>query len=106
MTKIEHFPWPEVHAARREIDVNLGSAPMDMAKQDFLSKASPYPGCGAEPDALFWMFVSASEAEWTAGRGRAGFLTLCDRCSRQVDFFRDAELEEIQREEHAQSDRM
>ncbi len=39
------------------------------------------------------MGIQSSNESWDKREGKAGYLTICDKCNIQVDFFRDLELE-------------
>jgi hypothetical protein len=45
------------------------------------------PICGKVADDLSWFFFSTPPETWAALMGRAGWMTVCDDCHLQVDFF-------------------
>lgn len=57
------------------------------AKDRYSAEARPCPKCGAEPRALRWIAYSTPESMWRNLCGRAGWMTLCNRCRLQIDFF-------------------
>ena len=67
---------------------------MEYAKKDYLHKAEPCPVCGTKPENLFWLGIESVPEKWKQGKGKAGFLTLCEKCNIQVNFFRDKDLED------------
>lgn len=56
------------------------------------------PGCRAQAITLAWVYYRSEAWTWHAGCGTGGWLTLCDGCHAQVDYF----LEEIS--EHGRPD--
>jgi hypothetical protein len=53
--------------------------------------ARPCPGCGCPASRLAWIYYRSEAWTWPAGCGTGGWLTLCDDCHVQVDYF----LEEL-----------
>jgi hypothetical protein len=49
------------------------------------------PGCSTGPGHLTWIYYRSEAWTWHSGCGTGGWLTLCDACHTQVDYF----LEEI-----------
>ncbi len=88
------FSWEEIEEAKKEIDYTIYHISMQYAKEDYLKDANPCPKCGSPPKDLFWLGIQSSPESWKKGEGKAGFLTLCEKCSIQVDFFRDKDLED------------
>ena len=74
-------------------------AAMEDARELFKEVVQPCPSCGQGADQLYWCSVTDAEVAWDAGTGRVGFLTVCPRCQRQVDFLVDDELTAIQSEQ-------
>jgi hypothetical protein len=93
------FPWAHVQRYIDGIDSTVYRVAIEFAQEQFLAQAQPCPQCACEASKLFWFSVSDPEAAWEAGAGRVGFLTLCERCKLQVDFFIDQELTEMQAEQ-------
>ena len=82
------FPWPDVEAARanRKLQKQHPSTQI----QDSLGQAKPCPKCHTEPAQLTWFYFETPA--WTWGIylcGRAGWLSLCEPCHVQVDFFEE-----------------
>lgn len=50
-------------------------------------RARACPNCNALPAALRWFPYESSPESWAALCGRAGWMTACDRCKLQIDFF-------------------
>jgi len=92
------FPWPHVQRSIDGIDPQVFRIAMEDAQRLYLEGAHPCPGCGRAPQELFWLGLSSPEETWDAGAGGSGFLTICEACQRQVDFFADEELTEIEAE--------
>jgi len=57
------------------------------AKAEYLNKASSCLDCGTAPDQLIWFYFKTPDLIWKLRIGRAGWLTICPGCIRQVDFF-------------------
>lgn len=91
---ILYFSWEEIEEAKKEIDYTIYHISMKYAKEDFMDKAKPCPKCGKKPDELFWLGIQSAPEKWKKGQGKAGFLTLCEQCNIQVNFFRDKDLED------------
>ena len=73
----DHFPWEDVDACRgREAP---GARPVE--------DACPCPQCGKPGAALTWIYFESPEWTWQHLCGRAGWLTVCDDCRVQVQFF-------------------
>lgn len=92
------FPWPEVAAAIAAADGQIAAAATAAAQEEFAADACACPTCGRPPPALRWVSIGASEEAWIAGDERCGWLTLCDRCRRQIDFFVDEVMVELRRD--------
>ena len=90
------FPWPHVQQHFDRIDATVYRAAVEFAQEQFLDQARSCPNCGRAAAELRWLSVSDAESAWDAGTGRVGFLTVCEPCRLQVDFFVDAELTEMQ----------
>src|SRR5262245_35373083 len=94
-----YFPWQHVQRYIDSIDSAVYRCAIDFAREQHGEHARACPECGREPSALFWCSVSSPEEDWDEGRGLVGFLTLCDSCKAQVDFFIDKELTDMQAEQ-------
>lgn len=98
-TPAAFFSWPHVKREINQIDAQVYRIAMDTAQELFGDEAKPCPSCGSPPKRLFWVCVTSPEADWDAGTGKVGFLTICERCHLQVDFLVDQELTNMQIEE-------
>lgn len=56
------------------------------AIERFAPRAQPCPRCGAQPRELRWIPYSTSPETWQQLTGRAGWVSLCDKCQLQIDF--------------------
>lgn len=78
----EIFPWEKVTAFKN--DKNLQSQHSSVhAMNRFLGEAAPCPRCRTVADGLLWIYLSYQDG-WPRV---AGWLTVCERCNLQVDFF-------------------
>lgn len=92
------FSWKEARDAWDSMDVNLGSAPTDYAKELLGHTTRGCETCRASFDQLIWISIGTSDEAWKRGDERCGWLTLCSTCARQVDFILDEELTQLRRE--------
>ncbi len=92
------FPWNEVRAAWDSMDANLGGAPVRFAQELLGAQAHGCPGCETAAHELTWISIGTSEEAWRAGDERCGWLTVCTRCGRQVQFLVDEEITQLRRE--------
>lgn len=83
----EEFPWEDVEAARGRTSLQA-EHDADQARAGYLKWAKPCPNCGAPPERLSWFYFRSPEWTWQEDLcGRAGWMTVCDPCHVQVDFF-------------------
>ncbi|MBX7194422.1 MAG: hypothetical protein K1X94_20370 [Sandaracinaceae bacterium] len=87
-----HFAWPEVRSAHESADPHVAHLAADVARVEHESEARACPTCGCAPASLVWVSIGTSDASWTQGDERCGWLTLCARCMAQVDFFLDTDM--------------
>jgi len=80
------FPWEDVEASRNNVQLQA-EHPVAKAKQQCATTARPCPQCQAVADKLNWFYFESPPETWKDLCGRAGWMTVCDRCHRQVDFF-------------------
>jgi hypothetical protein len=80
------FPWEHVEASRNNQPLQL-EHPVAEARQRYAALAKPCPQCRAAADKLSWFYFESPAETWEHLCGRAGWLTVCDHCRRQVDFF-------------------
>lgn len=82
----QYFPWPDVESARedeslqRQHDEARGRARHE-------DQATNCPVCGRDPDDLEWFYFESPSRTWRNLAGRAGWMTVCDECGVQVNFF-------------------
>jgi len=82
----EYFPWEDVVASRGD-KRSYEHHSAEQAKEKYLKKARPCPRCKTTPDQLSWIYLLSPEWTWQILCGKAGWITVCDRCNLQVDFF-------------------
>jgi hypothetical protein len=82
----EFFPWEHVDAARSDASLQA-EYPVHQAQKQFLQHARACPRCATPPQFLSWFFFSSPPSTWQHLCGRAGWMTCCDWCHCQVDFF-------------------
>lgn len=82
----EIFPWEDVRASQRD---PRAQAENDVpgARNLYGPMARPCPKCGTPPDRLTWIVFSSPWWTWRSLCGREGYLTICEPCRFQVDFF-------------------
>ena len=97
-TPATHFRWLHVQQYFNRIDSAVYRHAIDMAQELHLACASCCPRCSKPPVDLTWFSVTAPVAQWQAGNGRVGFITICSDCQLQVDFLVDKELTESEQE--------
>lgn len=82
----QQFPPEDIAAARndaglqREHDAGQG-------KERYLQQAHKCPTCGTPPEFLEWFYFNSPDWTWRNLCGRAGWMTYCEWCENQVDFF-------------------
>ena len=82
----EKFPWEDIEAA--QADAGLQSEyPIAKGQKQYGKYAKRCPKCNASVNQLRWVYFSSPKYTWENLCGRAGWLTVCDRCHVQVDFF-------------------
>jgi len=80
------YPWEDVKAAR--IDRRLQrSHPINDGQRAYMTVANPCPQCHATADQLSWFYFSSPSSTWRDLCGVSGWMTVCDRCHLQVNFF-------------------
>lgn len=82
----EIFPWKDVRAAQAD-SVLQADHPTDTGIERYSAGAQPCPECGTPPAFLTWFYFESPPWTWEKLCGRAGWMTLCEWCERQVDFF-------------------
>jgi len=82
----ESFPWADVDAARKNSRLQRKHS-LEEGTDAHFSSAKACPKCGAPPDKLSWFYFESPKWTWEKLCGRAGWMTVCDKCHLQVDFF-------------------
>ena len=82
------LPWEDLEDSRRNRRLQK-KHPVAEGKGIYLAQAKPCPGCPTPPDGLSWFYFESPKATWEMLCGRAGWMVVCDRCKRQVDFFEE-----------------
>jgi hypothetical protein len=80
------MPWEDVEASRRNHGLQRRHR-IDQAKETYLLEARSCPSCHTAPSALSWFYFRSPEGTWPAECGCAGWMTVCDSCRLQVNFF-------------------
>ena len=80
--------WPRASAFRFN-QAPRGTQPKRPKSKTSKEKmtAKPCPQCRTASDQLSWFYFSSPAETWEHLCGRAGWLTVCDRCHRQVAIF-------------------
>jgi hypothetical protein len=87
-----YFPWDDVEKCRNTA-VSIGAPPAILTlrphqrKESYAKGAHPCPFCGRQADQLTWIYFVSPEWTWQKLCGRAGWLTVCDTCHAQINFF-------------------
>lgn len=80
-----HYPWDDVGKARRNQRLQRKHPPGEA--DSYRAKAKPCPKCGKTSGDLAWFYFESPKWTWQNLCGRAGWMTVCDACHVQVDFF-------------------
>jgi|SRR5277367_4164987 len=80
------YPWEDVEASRKNQQLQREHA-LAEAKQRYTRSAKSCPQCGAVADTLAWFYFSSPDLTWETLCGVGGWMTVCDRCHVQVNFF-------------------
>jgi hypothetical protein len=81
----EGYPWPDVDASRRNSRLQR-KHPVSEGQASYLKRAKTCPQCGLAAQ-LTWFYFESPKETWENLCGRAGWMTVCDKCHVQVDFF-------------------
>lgn len=84
------FPSALVSRARQNQHLQQ-QYPLLEAQARYREVARACPACGCCVSSLAWVYYRSEAWTWHAGCGTGGWLTLCDPCDAQIDYF----LEEI-----------
>ena len=72
------FPWEDVDACRGKVHTRTPK-PLDRARN--------CPQCAQAPAQLTWIYFESPAWTWQNMCGRAGWMTVCDDCRLQTQFF-------------------
>jgi hypothetical protein len=82
----EHqFPREDVEKARQNQRLQRSHPPAEA--DTYRGTAKPCPKCGRSTNELAWFYFESPKWTWDNLCGRAGWMTVCDSCRVQVDFF-------------------
>jgi hypothetical protein len=84
----EEYPWEDVEAARTNNRLQRKHS-ADEAKQRYATIAKACSQCHASASELTWFYFSSPPETWESLCGCAGWMTVCDHCHQQVDFFEE-----------------
>ena len=82
------YPWEDVEASRGNARLQARHSRAEGWNAHGLN-AIPCPKCDATPDRLSWFYFSSPEETWKMLCGCEGWITVCDACHWQVEFFVD-----------------
>lgn len=79
------YPCEDVDYARHNERLQRKHALGEAGK--YRATAKPCPKCGRPSSELAWFYFESPKWTWDNLCGRAGWMTVCDACRAQVDFF-------------------
>ena len=79
------FPWEDLEACRKKR--RRRSRALDEALERYGPEAKSCPKCKRPGKDLRWIHFSSPAWTWDHLCGRAGWVTVCEPCRWQVDFF-------------------
>jgi hypothetical protein len=82
----EHVSWEDVLSSRKDKG-RQEHHPVKEAKNKYLRDAMPCPSCKRPANQLSWIYLLTPEWTWQTLCGKAGWITVCDQCNVQIDFF-------------------
>ena len=71
----------------KEEKYRRGLPSVEKAKEKFLGQAMPCPLCKTPPEQLSWVYMVIPEWACKDAEQNEGWVTICDRCKIQIDFF-------------------
>lgn len=77
----------EVFLVSGENRSHNGLLSVEEAKERFLMQALPCPVCKTPPEQLSWIYLVISPWISKDAEGKEGWVTTCDRCKLQINFF-------------------
>jgi hypothetical protein len=83
------FPWEDVESARKNKRLQQ-EYPVAEGQQQYAAIAKACPQCHTAASQLNWFYFKSPSETWECLCGRAGWMTVCDRCHLQVDLFIEA----------------
>lgn len=81
----DQCPWDDVDKARHNQRLQQKHPPGEA--DTYRATAKPCPKCGKGSAELSWFYFESPKWTWENLCGRAGWMTVCDHCRVQVDFF-------------------
>lgn len=66
-----------------------GQQSVEEAKKKYLEQATPCPFCRRQAEQLSWTYLVLPKWAWETLGEKAGWITVCNRCGLQIDFFAD-----------------
>ena len=85
----DKYPWEDVEAARKNRRLQRKHSIAD-GQNSYIAVAKPCPQCGTAAGQLSWFYFDSPPKTWEDLCGRAGWMTVCDGCHVQVNFFMEA----------------
>jgi hypothetical protein len=82
----DEYPLEDVQASRRNRRLQA-KRPIAEGKSRYLAEAKSCPKCQRPADELAWLYFESPPETWPMECGVAGWMTVCDRCRVQVNFF-------------------
>lgn len=80
------YPWEDVDEARADRRLQR-KHPIAEGQDRYRAVAKACPKCNTAADRLSWFYFRSPALTWEPLCGRAGWMTVCDQCHVQVDFF-------------------
>jgi hypothetical protein len=89
----QEYPWDDVEASRRNRRLQkrhrLQKRLSDGLGEHFV-EAKPCPKCQTGPSELSWFYFRSPKETWPMECGVEGWMSVCDKCHLQVNFFSEA----------------
>ena len=82
----DRFPNKDLQASRDDLELQSDYDFIEF-KDEILKDASPCPTCGSSAESLTWFWFSSPKWTWRSLCGRSGWVSYCDKCKAQVDFY-------------------
>lgn len=68
-------------------EYHRGLPSVEQAKERYLDQAMPCPLCKTPPEQLSWVYMVIPQWACKDAEQNEGWVTICDRCKIQIDFF-------------------